>query len=70
MMVKLEMIPLEYIDFTRNTHASPDVMLEKISTIIGALMKIENCQMHGQVSQDSLFQVKNHRTKRHGPGGD
>ena len=33
-------------------------------------MKIENCQMHGQVSQDSFFWMKGHLTDIHGPGGD
>ena len=36
----------------------------------GTLMKIENCQMHGQVSQDSLYEVKNNRMDFHGLGGD
>ena len=35
-------IPLNHIDVTRATSTSLDVMLEKISTIIGTLMKIEN----------------------------
>ena len=39
-------IPLKYIDVTRVTKTSLDVMLEKILTIIGPLMEIENCQMH------------------------
>ena len=33
---------------------------------IGTLMKIENCQMHGQVSRDSLYWMKNHLTDIHG----
>ena len=37
---------------------------------IGTLMEIENCQMGGQVSQDSLYWMKNHRMDIHGPGGD
>ena len=34
---------------TRATKTSLDVMLEKILTIIGTLMEIENCQICGQV---------------------
>ena len=41
--------PLEYIDVTRNTHTSLDVMMEKILMIIGAWMEKENYQMHGRV---------------------
>ena len=40
---------------------SLDVMLEKISTIIGKMMEIQNCQIRGQVSQDSRYWMKNHR---------
>ena len=47
-------ILLKYIDVTRATSTSLDVMLEKTSTIIGTLMEIENCQIRGQVSQGSL----------------
>ena len=39
-------LPLEYIDVTRTTHASLDVLLEK------HIEHYWNCQMHGQVSQD------------------
>ena len=28
-------------------------------------MEIENCQLHGQVSQDSLYEMKNHRMDIH-----
>ena len=59
--------PLEYIDVTRTTDTSLDVMLEKISKIIGTLMEIEKCQMRGQVSQDSPYFLKNHRMDVHGP---
>ena len=48
-------IPLKFFNVTRTTDTSLDVMLEKISTTIGTLMEIENCQIRGQVSQDSLF---------------
>ncbi len=30
-------------------------MMEKISTFIGTLMEIENCQISGQVLQDSPY---------------
>ena len=33
-------------------------------------MKIENCRMHGQVSQDSLYWMRNQRMDLHGLGGD
>ena len=48
-------IPLKYIDVTRNTHTSLDVLLEKILMITGTWMEKENYQMYGQVSQDSLY---------------
>ena len=51
-------VPLKYIDVTRATSTSLDVMLEKISTIIGTLMEIENCQICGQVSQGSRYWMK------------
>ena len=46
------LIPLKYIDVTRNTHTSLDVLLER--------MEKENYQMHGQASQD-WFIVLNKR---------
>ena len=63
-------IPLKYIDVTKATNTSLDVMLKKKSTIAGMLMEIENCKIRGQVSQGSLFGMKNHRMDIHGPGGD
>ena len=48
-------IPLKMIDVTRATSTPFDVMLEKISMIIGTLTEIENCQIRGQVSQDSQY---------------
>ena len=48
-------IPLKYIDVTRTTHTTLDVLLGKHIDVNGTLMKIENCQMHGQVSQDALY---------------
>ena len=47
-------IPLQYIDVTRTPDTSLNVMLEKISMTVGTLMEIENCQICGQFSQDSL----------------
>ena len=63
-------VPLKYIDVTRTTDTSLDEMLEKISMTIGTLMEIENCQMCGQVSQDSLYWLKNHWMDFHCLGGD
>ena len=54
-------IPLRYIDVTRATSTTLDVMLEKISTTIGTSMEIENCQIRGQVSQDSPYRTTNHQ---------
>ena len=34
----------------------------------GTLMEMDNCQMHGQISQDSLNLMKNHQMDIHGPG--
>ena len=48
-------IPMKYIDVTRNTHTSLDVMRKKILIIIGTWMEKEKCQMHGRVSQDSFY---------------
>ena len=48
-------IPVKYIDVTRTTHTSLDVLLEKILMIIGTWMEKENYQMHGQVSQDLFY---------------
>ena len=48
-------IPLKYIDVTRTTHTSLDVLLENILTITGSWMEKENYQMHGQASQDSFY---------------
>ena len=46
-------IPLKYIDVTRATSTSLDVMLEKISMTSGTLMEIWNCHIRGQVLQGS-----------------
>ena len=34
---------------------------------IGTLMEVENCQIRGQVSQDSLYSMNSHRMDIHGP---
>ena len=49
---RIILIPLKYIDVTRNTHTSVDVKLEKILMITGTWMKIVNCQIRGQAAQD------------------
>ena len=59
-------IPLKYIDVTRSTSTSLDVMLEKISTTIGTSMDIENCQIRGQVLKGSRCWMENHRMDMHG----
>ena len=41
-----------------------------ILTINGMLMERENCRMDGQVSQHSLYWMKNHGMGIHGPGRD
>ena len=49
-------LPLKYIDVTRTTHTSLDVLLEKhVDDITGTWMEKENCQMHGQASQDVFY---------------
>ena len=63
-------IPMKYIDVTRNTHTSLDVMMEKILMITATWMEKENYQMHGQVSQDSCYWTKGHLTDTHGLGED
>ena len=45
---------MKYIDVTRNTHTSLDVMMEKFLMITGTWMEKENYQMHERVSQDSF----------------
>ena len=45
-------------------------MLEKNSTIIGTLMEIESCQIHGQVSQGSPYGMKPPWMDFHGQRGD
>ena len=64
-------IPLKYIDVTRTTDTTLGVMSERIILkIIGTLMEIESCRMHGQVSPDSLYWIKNRWMDIHGPERD
>ena len=49
------LVPWKYIDVTRTTYASLDVMLEKILKITGTWMEKKNCQMHGHDSQDLFY---------------
>ena len=58
-------VPLKYIDVTSTTDTSLDVMLEKISTIFGTLMEIENCQI-----RRFTVIMKNHPMDIPGLGGD
>ena len=37
---------------------------------VGTLMEIENCQILGRVTQDSLDSTKNNRMDFHGPRRD
>ena len=62
--------PMKYIDATRTTYTSLDVMLEKILKITETWSEKKKCQMHGQDSQDLFYQRKGHRKDLHGPGGD
>ena len=47
-------IPMTYIDITRTTHTSLDVLSEKQIDDYRNVDEKENHQMHGQVSQDSF----------------
>ena len=49
------LIPMKYIDVTRTTHTSLDVLLEKILKITETSMEKKNYQVHGRVSQDSFY---------------
>ena len=48
-------VPMKYIDVTRTTKTSLDVMLEKILKITGTWMEEENDRIHGQASKDSSY---------------
>ena len=43
---------------------------KNILMIAGTWMEKDNCQMHGQASQDSFYWMKGHLKDRHGPGWD
>ena len=46
----------EAFDVTKNTDTSLDVLLERhVSMTIGTLMEIQDCQMDGQISKDSIY---------------
>ena len=49
------LVPRKYIDVTRTTHTSLDVMMEKMFIITGTWMEKEDYRVHGQVSQDSFY---------------
>ena len=51
-------IPMTYIDITRTTHTSLDVLSEKQIDDYRNVDEKENHQMHGQVSQDSFYRMK------------
>ena len=61
-------IPLKYIDVTRAARKSLDKMLDKISTIIGTFMEVENCHIRGHVSLGSPYWIRKHRMEKRGPG--
>ena len=48
------LLPLKYINVTRNAHTSLDVLLEKILKIAGTWMEKQNGQVHRQASLDSF----------------
>ena len=48
-------IPLKYIDVTRTTHTSLDVLLEKPIEDYWKVEETENYQMHEQASQCSIY---------------
>ena len=63
--------PMKYIDVTRNTHASLDILLENRLKSTGTWMEKKNYRMHGQDSQDLqdlLYKRKGHQKDTHGPG--
>ena len=43
-------VPLKYIDVSRSTDTTSDVMSQKILTITGMLMEFVDCQIRGLVS--------------------
>ena len=48
-------ISMKYIDATRTSKTSLDVILENRSKITGKWMEKRNCQMHGEDSQDLFY---------------
>ena len=48
-------------------HMSPGCFVGQTLKITGPWIKIKSCQMHRQVSQDSLYLIKNHCMDVHGP---
>ena len=63
-------IPLKYIDVTRTTHTSLDVLLEKPIEDYWKVEETENYQMHEQASQCSIYWTKGHLTDIHVSGRD
>ena len=59
--------PLKYIDVTRATSTSLDVMLKKKIDDYWSV-EIENCQISGQVSLGSRYWIKKHRMDIPGQG--
>ena len=54
--------------YQKQTHTRHfDAMMVRILTITGTWMEKENYQMHGQVSQDSLYWMNGHLMDFHGP---
>ena len=67
----LSPIPLNYIDVTRTTYTSQDVLFKKqIDDYWNLDGERENYQMHGQASQDLFYWMKGHLTDKHGPVRD
>ena len=60
-------IPLGYVDVTRTTDTTLDVMSEKHVEDCWN-MEIVNCHIRGLVSQDSPNWAKSHQMDLHGPG--
>ena len=48
-------VSLKYIDVTRTTRTSQDVLLENTLKITGMSMVRKNYRVHGQASQDLFF---------------
>ena len=48
-------VPLKYIDVSRSTDTTLDVMSKKLLTITRNLMEFVDCQIRGLVSQDSPY---------------